>query len=87
MTTGRAFATIAPMAYEEDEDTTTYRVVLNDEEQYSIWPVTRELPAGWREEGTTGTKQECLDHIDVVWTDMRPLSLRRAMEADRQSSD
>jgi MbtH protein len=70
----------------EREDTAVYRVVLNDEEQYSIWPLARELPAGWREEGTTGTKRECLDHIDVVWTDMRPLSLRRAMDADRQGS-
>jgi MbtH protein len=74
------------MAYEEADDTRLYRVVLNDEEQYSIWPVTRELPAGWREEGTTGSKRECLDHIDVVWTDMRPLSLRRAMEAEQPSS-
>jgi MbtH protein len=74
------------MAHEEDEDTTVYRVVLNDEEMYSTWPVTRELPAGWREEGTTGTKQECLDRIEAVWTDMRPLSVRRATEADRQSS-
>lgn len=63
----------------EAEDGIVYRVVLNDEEQYSIWPVDRELPAGWREEGTTGAKQECLDHIDAVWTDMRPLSLRRQM--------
>jgi MbtH protein len=86
LTAGRAFATIGVVAHDEPDDTTVYRVVLNDEEQYSIWPLTRELPAGWRDEGTTGTKQECLDHIDVVWTDMRPLSLRRAMEADRQSS-
>lgn len=56
-----------------------YHVVLNDEEQYSIWPVDRELPSGWRTEGTTGTKDDCLAHIDVVWTDMRPLSLRRFM--------
>jgi uncharacterized protein YbdZ (MbtH family) len=65
---------------DEDEDTTTYVVVLNDEEQYSIWPADRDLPAGWRSEGTTGPKQLCLDHIDQVWTDMRPASLRRFME-------
>ena len=58
-----------------------YRVVVNDELQYSIWPEDRELPAGWRDEGTIGEKQECLDHIDAVWTDMRPLSLRRAMDS------
>lgn len=63
----------------EDDDTRTYQVVLNDEEQYSIWLAGRDLPAGWRAEGTVGSRQECLDHIDKVWTDMRPLSLRRHM--------
>ncbi|MFE5534491.1 MbtH family protein [Streptomyces sp. NPDC056492] len=58
-----------------------YRVVRNDEEQYSIWRADRELPAGWQAEGTQGTRQECLDHIAQVWTDMRPLSLRRRMAA------
>jgi MbtH protein len=52
-------------------------VVVNDEEQYSVWDADRPLPAGWRATGFTGTRQECLDHIDEVWTDMRPLSLRR----------
>ncbi|MFJ4693335.1 MbtH family protein [Streptomyces sp. NPDC088766] len=56
----------------------TYRVVVNGEEQYSIWPDGRDLPEGWFEEGTSGTKEDCLDHIERVWTDMRPLSLRRA---------
>lgn len=59
-----------------DEDATIYRVVLNDEEQYSIWPADRALPAGWRDGGVRGTKAECLAHIDRVWTDLRPLSLR-----------
>ncbi|MEV3856888.1 MbtH family NRPS accessory protein [Streptomyces sp. NPDC050095] len=58
----------------------TQRVVLNAEEQYSIWPADRELPAGWSAEGTEGTREECLARIDEVWTDMRPLSLRRRME-------
>jgi len=65
---------------EETEDTTVYRVVVNHEEQYSIWPADRDLPPGWRDEGTAGPKAECLAHIDEVWTDMRPLSLRRFME-------
>ncbi|MPQ96916.1 MbtH family NRPS accessory protein [Modestobacter sp. I12A-02628] len=65
---------------DEEEDTTVYLVVLNDEEQYSIWPADRELPAGWRSEGTSGLKDVCLTHIDRVWTDMRPASLRRFME-------
>ena len=63
------------------DDNQTYTVVLNDEEQYSIWPAARELPAGWRAEGKTGTRSECLDHIGEVWTDMRPLSLRNRMAA------
>lgn len=67
---------------EEDQDTRTYTVVANHEEQYSIWPSDRPLPDGWRSDGVTGTKSACLDHIETVWTDMRPLSLRRAMEAD-----
>ncbi len=73
---------------DDDEDRTVYQVVLNDEEQYSIWPADRDLPAGWRAEGTTGPRAECLAHIDVVWTDMRPLSLRRflAEQADAPES-
>jgi uncharacterized protein YbdZ (MbtH family) len=57
-----------------------YKVVVNHEEQYSIWPLQRENPAGWRDAGKSGSKQECLAYIDEVWTDMRPLSLRKAME-------
>ncbi|MFD7078698.1 MbtH family protein [Streptomyces sp. NPDC002181] len=64
-----------------ETDESGYRVVRNDEEQYSIWRADRELPAGWQAEGTQGTRQECLDHIAQVWTDMRPLSLRRRMAA------
>jgi MbtH protein len=66
---------------EEDEDRNTYTVVINHEEQYSIWPDGRDLPTGWTAVGVTGPKQHCLDHIEIVWTDMRPLSLRRAMAA------
>ncbi|MER0443610.1 MbtH family protein [Streptomyces sp. NPDC006711] len=69
------------------EDTTVYQVVVNHEEQYSIWPADRELPAGWRAEGVRGEKAQCLAHIDEVWTDMRPLSLRRAMEQQAAGAD
>jgi uncharacterized protein YbdZ (MbtH family) len=65
---------------EADDNTVVYRVVVNHEEQYSIWPADRDLPAGWRDEGTVGPKPDCLAHIDEVWTDMRPLSLRRFMQ-------
>lgn len=68
--------------YDSDrEDTTIYKVVVNHEEQYSIWPADRENPLGWNDVGKTGPKAECLAHIKEVWTDMRPLSLRKKMEA------
>ena len=67
--------------WNEQEDTTIYKVVVNHEEQYSIWPVDRENALGWRDAGKSGTKAECLEDIKEVWTDMRPLSLRKAMEA------
>ena len=63
-----------------DDDGTTYRVVVNDEEQYSIWPAERDLPPGWRDTGTTGGEADCLAHIKEVWIDLRPLSLRRREE-------
>lgn len=69
------------MAFEDEEDDTTYEVVVNHEEQYSIWPAYKSIPAGWRAVGNSGPKAECLAYIEEVWTDMRPLSLRRAMEA------
>lgn len=69
------------MAWDDHEDTTVYRVVINYEEQYSIWPVDREIPVGWRDVGKSGSKAECLAYIKEVWTDMRPLSLRKQMEA------
>ena len=61
------------------EDNRAYQVVMNDEEQYSIWFADREPPAGWRAVGKAGPKDECLDYIERVWTDMRPLSLRKQM--------
>jgi MbtH protein len=67
------------MNWDMEDDKTVFKVVVNHEEQYSIWPADRDLPLGWQEEGTSGLKQECLDHIEKVWTDMRPLSLRKQM--------
>lgn len=68
-------------SYNDDrEDTTIYKVVVNHEEQYSIWPADRENPLGWNDAGKTGPKAECLEYIKEVWTDMRPLSLRKQME-------
>jgi len=63
-----------------DEDAIQYKVVVNHEEQYSIWPAERDNPPGWRDAGKTGDKDMCLRYIDEVWTDMRPLSLRRLMD-------
>ena len=68
------------MSWEEKEDTTIYNVVVNHEEQYSIWPEYKEIPLGWKAVGKKGLKQECLDYVKEVWTDMRPLSLRKKME-------
>ncbi|MFJ3877349.1 MbtH family protein [Streptomyces sp. NPDC090077] len=65
----------------EGQAETRYRVVLNDEEQYSLWWAERALPAGWTAEGTEGTREECLARITEVWTDLRPASLRRRMSA------
>ncbi|MFJ4949427.1 MbtH family protein [Streptomyces sp. NPDC088760] len=67
---------------DERDDEQVYYVVINDEEQYSIWWADRELPAGWRAEGKQGKRSECLEYIGEVWTDMRPLSLRRRMEQE-----
>lgn len=65
---------------EQDVADQQFRVVVNAEEQYSIWPADRDNPGGWRDGGRSGTKTECLEFIEEVWTDMRPLSLRKAME-------
>lgn len=68
--------------------TRQYVVVINDEEQYSIWASDREPPAGWRPDGFTGTEEECLAYIDETWTDMRPASLRRWMrDHERAGAD
>jgi uncharacterized protein YbdZ (MbtH family) len=64
----------------DQEDTTVYKVVVNHEEQYSIWPDYKEIPLGWKNAGKSGLKPECMAYIKEVWTDMRPLSLRKKME-------
>lgn len=74
------------MNRDEQEDTTIYEVVINIEEQYSIWPQGREVPLGWRTVGKSGPKADCLAYIKEVWTDMRPLSLRKQMEEHERKS-
>lgn len=61
-----------------------YAVVMNDEEQYSIWPTFKDIPLGWQNVGKTGTKEECLDYIEEVWTDITPKSVREAIAAARE---
>ena len=73
------------MSWDEKDDNRTYNVVVNHEEQYSIWPVDKEIPLGWKAVGKSGEKQVCLDYIKEVWTDMRPLSLRKKMEQSENS--
>ncbi len=68
------------MQHDEQEDQSLYKVVVNHEEQYSIWPAERENPLGWNDVGYSGLKAECLEHIETIWVDMRPLSLRKQME-------
>lgn len=67
----------------ENDKVRTYKVVLNEEEQHSIWPDDREIPAGWHPSGFTGGKDECLRHIDEVWQDITPLSVRRNLSENR----
>ncbi|MCW8128219.1 MbtH family protein [Microbulbifer halophilus] len=68
----------------DDIDNRTYKVVMNHEEQYSIWPANRDNALGWKDAGKTGSKEECLAYIREVWVDMRPLSLREKM-AEQES--
>jgi MbtH protein len=70
------------MYNDETEDPTIYNVVMNHEEQYSIWPADREPPLGWQAAGKSGKREECLTYIGEVWTDIRPLSLRKRMQIE-----
>ena len=72
--------TVEEWGHETDES--EYKAVVNQEEQYSIWPVDKENPPGWRDTGQRGRKLECLTYIEKIWTDMRPLSLRSAMQPE-----
>ena len=74
------------MSIRDQEDNTIYRVVVNHEEQYSIWPADMTIPLGWRDAGKSGPKAECLEYVKEVWTDMRPLSLRKRMEEAAQAA-
>jgi MbtH protein len=68
------------MSDDGQEGTTAYKVLINHEEQYSLWPADVEIPLGWRDTGKSGSKDECVAYVDEVWTDMRPLSLRQQMD-------
>lgn len=67
---------------DQDKDMAIYKVIVNQEEQYSVWPAEKERPQGWSDTGKTGSRIECLEYIEEVWTDLRPLSLRKKMERD-----
>lgn len=75
------------MSRDEQDDTTIYKVVVNHEEQYSVWPEYKANPLGWRDVGKTGLKPECLEYIKEVWTDMRPLSLRKWMDEQAKTKE
>jgi len=68
-----------------DDDSIRFKVVANHQEQYSIWPDFKDIPAGWYAVGPEGLREECLDYIERVWTDMRPKSLRDKMVEKGQS--
>lgn len=74
------------MPLPDNDDQKVYKVVVNDQQQYSIWPADRENAMSWKDAGRTGTKAECLDYINQVWTDMRPASLRQAMKKNQQDT-
>lgn len=83
----KSYACRRSLVSTEEVDATVYAVVVNAEEQYSIWDDERELPDGWRKVGKRGSREECLEYIDEVWTDMRPLSLRRRLaEAEERDA-
>jgi MbtH protein len=63
-----------------DREDGVFRVLVNHEEQYSLWPEWKAIPAGWRDTGVQGDKKTCTDYVDKTWVDMRPLSLRRWMD-------
>jgi MbtH protein len=71
------------MNWNDHEDNIIYKVVMNHEEQYSIWPADKENALGWQDVGKSGLKAECLAYIKEVWTDMRPVSLRKQMAEER----
>ena len=75
------------MGRDEREDKTIYKVVVNHEEQYSIWPADRENALGWNDAGKSGAEEECLAYIKEVWTDERPLSLSKEMEERARRGD
>jgi len=62
-----------------DDERFEYQVLVNHEEQYSLWPTFKEIPNGWRQVGSIGSKQDCIDYVERVWTDMRPLSVRKQL--------
>jgi uncharacterized protein YbdZ (MbtH family) len=69
-----------------DDENGTFFVLVNDEEQHSLWPTFKEVPQGWRIAFGEASRQDCLDYVDQHWTDLRPKSLRERMALDRRSS-
>jgi MbtH protein len=74
------------MNSDDKEDTAIYKVVVNHEEQYSIWPAEKSNALGWTDAGKTGPKAECLAYVKEVWTDMRPKNLRLKMDQQDKST-
>jgi MbtH protein len=75
------------LMWPQDDESITFQVLVNHEEQYSLWPADRDIPGGWNQVGPIGSKEECMAYVREVWTDMRPKSLREAMERDAAAAD
>ena len=67
-----------------DDERIEYQVLVNHEEQYSLWPTFKAIPNGWRQVGPVGTKEECLAYVEEVWADITPLSVRKRLEEEKR---
>ena len=73
------------MSGEESDRSEAFVVLINDEEQHSLWPAQKSIPAGWRIVGPRGSKAECLEYVERVWTDITPLTVRKRMAGSRDA--
>ncbi|MTH98958.1 MbtH family NRPS accessory protein [Roseibium sp. RKSG952] len=73
--------------YEWDDPRWEWMVLINHEEQHSLWPTFKDIPRGWTQVGPVGSKQECLDYVEKAWPDITPLSVRKQLEANKEERE